>query len=312
MPRSPCSRRLRERLIELRRDEAALDAILAGGRREGRRARGADAGRSLSGGRPQALNRLSRKPDSCASSPIQHVSCYIRRVSTEISNSGCDMMRINKLAAAVLLGVSALGLSACATGLQTKVSRYQAMPAPQGQSFVVVPIEPATTWAGSNSRATRNWLRSRCRRRAMPGRRRSTRRRWSSASAMASTTATPKSSAIPSMAAMAATAAGAIRGYYGRRGYYWGWNDPFWYGGYGGGNIRSYTYYVSELDLDIRRKVDNASLFEGKAKARSRTDELSKLVPSLVDAMFTGFPGSRAKRSRSPSRPTGSRPTLGY
>ena len=109
---------LRERLIELRRDEAALDAILAAGRGEGRCARGADARRGLSGGRPQALKPLSRKPDSYASSPIQHVSCYIAAVPTEISDSGCDMMRINKLAAAVLLGVSALGLSACATGLQ--------------------------------------------------------------------------------------------------------------------------------------------------------------------------------------------------
>src|SRR5262249_20120945 len=52
-------------------------------------------------------------------------------------------MRINKLAVAVLIGVSALGLSACATGLQTRVSRYQAMPAPQGQSFVVVPVNAA-------------------------------------------------------------------------------------------------------------------------------------------------------------------------
>ena len=80
---------------------------------------------------------------------------------------------------------------------------------------------------------------------------------------------------------------------YGRgfgHGYSWGWNDPFWGAPYGGG-IRSYTYYVSELELDIRRKVDNASLFEGKAKARSRTDELARVVPSLVDAMFTGFPG---------------------
>src|SRR5262245_16126860 len=52
-------------------------------------------------------------------------------------------MRINKFAAAALLGISALGLSACATGLRTQVSRYQAMPAPQGQSFVVVPSNPA-------------------------------------------------------------------------------------------------------------------------------------------------------------------------
>ena len=52
-------------------------------------------------------------------------------------------MRINKLALSVMLGISALGLSACATGLRTQVSRYQAMPAPQGQSFVVVPQNPA-------------------------------------------------------------------------------------------------------------------------------------------------------------------------
>ena len=52
-------------------------------------------------------------------------------------------MRINKFAAAALLGISALGLSACATGLRTQVSRYQAMPAPQGQSFFVVPANAA-------------------------------------------------------------------------------------------------------------------------------------------------------------------------
>ena len=51
------------------------------------------------------------------------------------------MMRITKFAAAILLGASALGLSACATGFPAKVSRFQAMPAPQGQSFVVVPLD---------------------------------------------------------------------------------------------------------------------------------------------------------------------------
>ena len=30
-----------------------------------------------------------------------------------------------------------LALSACATGLPTKVTRFQLMPAPQGQSFVI-------------------------------------------------------------------------------------------------------------------------------------------------------------------------------
>jgi hypothetical protein len=78
--------------------------------------------------------------------------------------------------------------------------------------------------------------------------------------------------------------------FYGHRSYYWGWADPFWYGY--DDSIRTYTYYITELDIDIRRKVDNASLFEGNAKARSRTDELARTVPSLVEAMFTGFPGN--------------------
>jgi hypothetical protein len=199
------------------------------------------------------------------------------------------MMRINKLAAAILIGISALGLSACATGLQTKVSRYQAMPAPQGQSFVVVPMNPDDMGGLEFSRY---------------------------AELVAQQMQTQGYARAPSIneATMVVRVGygvddghteivsdpfyGGYGGWgYGRygggwgRGYYWGWNDPFWYAPYGGGSIRSYTYYLSELDVDIRRKVDNASLFEGKAKARSRTDELARLIPSLVDAMFTGFPG---------------------
>ena len=55
--------------------------------------------------------------------------------------------------------------------------------------------------------------------------------------------------------------------------------------------MSSYTEYKSQLDLDIRRKADNAALFEGKAQARSTNDNLGTLVPNLIEAMFTGFPG---------------------
>ena len=60
--------------------------------------------------------------------------------------------------------------------------------------------------------------------------------------------------------------------------------------------IRAYTVYKSDLDLNIVRRVDNAPLFEGRAQARSQTDELGVLVPNLIEAMFTGFPGRRARR----------------
>ncbi len=44
--------------------------------------------------------------------------------------------------------------------------------------------------------------------------------------------------------------------------------------------------------MDIRRTGDGQKLFEGTARARSRTDDLQVLVPNLVEAMFTGFPGN--------------------
>src|SRR3712207_1300957 len=38
--------------------------------------------------------------------------------------------------------VALLGLNACAMGLPTQVSRFQAMPAPQGQTFIIQPADP--------------------------------------------------------------------------------------------------------------------------------------------------------------------------
>ena len=198
-------------------------------------------------------------------------------------------MRINKLAAAALLGISALGLSACATGLRTQVSRYQAMPAPQGQSFVIVPQNPADMGGLEFSR----YAEIVAQRMEAQG--------YARAPAVNQATMVVQvgygvGDAQTEIVSYPSFGYGHGYGwgypfYYGRHSYLWGWNDPFWYGGYSS-DIRSYTYYVTELDIDIRRKVDNASLFEGKAKARSRTDDLARTVPSLVEAMFTGFPGN--------------------
>jgi len=81
-------------------------------------------------------------------------------------------------------------------------------------------------------------------------------------------------------------------GFRGRgRGFAYGWADPFWYQPLGYPEVRSYTYFVSHLDMDIRRAADGRMLFEGHARARSIDDKLSYIVPNLVEAMFTGFPG---------------------
>jgi hypothetical protein len=73
-----------------------------------------------------------------------------------------------------------------------------------------------------------------------------------------------------------------------------GFNDPF----FGGPNVRSYTIYTSGVDMKIDRRVDGQRLFEGKAEAVSRSNRLPRLVPNLVDAMFTGFPGNSGETLR--------------
>lgn len=90
-------------------------------------------------------------------------------------------------------------------------------------------------------------------------------------------------------------------GYYGRHRYLYGFHDPFLFGGHGfsGYNgVRSFTVYTTELDLKIDRAVDGQRLFEGTAEAMSRSKNLTYLVPNLVEAMFTDFPGNSGERVR--------------
>lgn len=82
------------------------------------------------------------------------------------------------------------------------------------------------------------------------------------------------------------------------RGYAFGFYDPFLGGGLGGPDVRSYTIYTSEIDVKIDRAADGKRLFEGKAEAVSRSNRLPNLVPNLVDAIFTDFPGNSGEAVR--------------
>ena len=81
----------------------------------------------------------------------------------------------------------------------------------------------------------------------------------------------------------------------------YGWHDPFFSGF--GRDIDSYTIYTSGIEM----KIDNANtgerLFEGKAQAVSTTDRLQYLVPNLVEAMFTDFPGNSGETVRISIKP---------
>lgn len=92
------------------------------------------------------------------------------------------------------------------------------------------------------------------------------------------------------------------RGFYGRG--YSGFYDPFWGGGFGYGlgfgapEVYSYTQYTAHLDLSIRRTSSNEPVFEGHAIANSGTNNLTRLVPGLVQGMFTDFPGRSGETVR--------------
>ena len=81
--------------------------------------------------------------------------------------------------------------------------------------------------------------------------------------------------------------------YYGSR---WGYGfyDPW----FGGPEVRSYTVYTSGIDMKIDRAATGERLFEGKAQAVSTSNRLQYLVPNLVEAMFTDFPGNSGETLR--------------
>jgi hypothetical protein len=209
-------------------------------------------------------------------------------------------MRILKTAAAAALALGAFGLSACASTLDTTVSRYQAMPAPQGQTFYVVPgggmaangglefqryagivaqqlqargYAPASDPTGANLIVQFGYDVDRGLTRIVSdpfyGRR---------ADSFYSPFYTPW--------------------YYPRYGFRsafsYGWDDPFWYGR----GIDSYVEYHPQIELHIRAAGTNQPLFDGRAQARSTTNRLDRVVPSLVEAMFAGFPGRSGETVR--------------
>jgi len=218
-------------------------------------------------------------------------------------------MSVAKRLLTLAMPAALLMLGACATGFPAQVSRFQAMPAPQGQSFVIQSADPMDRGGLEFSQYA-----SRVREHLLA-------QGYSEApSAQAASLIVSLDYGVDNGQTQVVSYPSSYGGfgggfgyggygrftgyrpYYSRFGYYgrhrspfyYGWNDPF--GGYDG--VRSYTVYTSYLDMDIKRATDGQSVFEGTAKARSRTDALQALVPNLVEAMFVNFPGRSGETVR--------------
>jgi Domain of unknown function (DUF4136) len=221
------------------------------------------------------------------------------------------MKTMTRLATATKLLAPALllSLAACATPFRADVSRFQQLPAPQGQSFTIKAANPKNEGGlefGSYAGLVAGEMQRVGYVPAAPG-------------APADLTVTLDYTVDEGKERTVVDrdpfydpwwGYGRYGGFYSRpyvvrtpRGYRYihGWNDPFLFGGagFGGGyDVRSFTVFTSGLDMKIERTGTGERLFEGKAEAKSRSNKLPYLVPNLVEAMFTGFPGNSGETVR--------------
>ena len=205
-------------------------------------------------------------------------------------------MRLHSILAGLALGAASFGLSACAEQLNTTVSRYQAMPAPQGQTFFVVPAGGMANNGGLEFQRYAGLVAQQLEARGFrpasnaQGANMIVQFGYGVDRGQVRYVEEPFNSARYGYGFGPYGYSPFYRSRFGigyGRGWGWGWNDPFWYGG----GVDSYVEYHSQIDVHIRASGTNAPLFDGRAMARAETNRLDVVVPSLVEAMFTGFPG---------------------
>ncbi len=211
-----------------------------------------------------------------------------------------------------------LALGACATPFQANVSRFQAMPAAQGQTYAIRSDNPRLegglefqNYAGLVAQRLNGFGYTRA-----------------SDEKSANLIVTldygvdrgrEKVRSVPGSGfgyggfghyggfGYGGYGGGFGRPYYGfgRRAFMYGFYDPFLFDNYN--DVESYTVYSSQLDMKIAKRGSYERVFEGSAKAMSMDNDLTTLVPNLIEAMFTGFPGNSGETVKITVAPPGKR-----
>lgn len=227
------------------------------------------------------------------------------------------MTKIGRGLKMALVPLALAGLAACASPFRADVSRFESqLPVPAGQTFTVVADDPALAggiefrqyaqlvadhmaalgYAPVNDPGDAQLLvrfdygvdRGRERVRSSPG----FRDPWFS-------------SWYGYQPVIYRTRHGPRVAYVPYRPWGWGWDDSYF-----ARDVYSYTVYTSGIELKIDDAGTGQRLFEGKAQAASTSNRLQYLVPNLVEAMFTGFPGNSGETVRisvAPENQRGSR-----
>ncbi|WP_017666990.1 DUF4136 domain-containing protein [Sandarakinorhabdus sp. AAP62] len=197
---------------------------------------------------------------------------------------------------------TALALSACAAPFEARVARFQQLPPPSGTSFVIEPRDKEN--AGGLEFATyANLVRQKL---IAAGYQEAASADAASLTVQLDYNVSAPREKVQSRPGLGWGGWGPGLGwgpYWGRG---WGWGG--WGGGFGGGwggwgggwnnDVYSVTNYNTVVAMRINRNADKQSVFEGRAETVSNSNNLTRLVPNLVTAMFTNFPGSSGETVR--------------
>jgi hypothetical protein len=207
---------------------------------------------------------------------------------------------------ALPLAAAAL-LSACAPTFEARVARFSALPTPPAKTFYVEPANQA--YVGGLEFATyanlvkKQMLANGFTEVASPG--------SSDVTVLLDYTVGQPQQRIQTRPATNVGWGGGW-GAPGWGGPGWGWH-PYWgpawgagwggawgggWGGWGQQEIYSVTEYTTVMAIKMIRTADKLSLFEGRADTTGRSGNLPAVMPNLVRAMFTQFPGTNGEAVR--------------
>jgi hypothetical protein len=204
------------------------------------------------------------------------------------------------LAPFVVAGVvGGLLLSGCATRLSSDVARFHQMAAPQGETFRIVPLKPELAGSlefGAYAKLVSDKM---------------TAAGFKPAGDAASAQLEVRldydvSDARNRVRTIPGSGFGGRAGFYrsSRFGYWPGFYDPFWGSPFWDEpEIVTTTEYTRSMTLRIARVGAGAGakagdVFEGTVESIGRDGRLPEVMPYLVQAMFTNFPGQSGKTER--------------
>ena len=203
------------------------------------------------------------------------------------------MNLLKKISLIAAPAAAIIALSGCASPFRADVARFQQMPAPQGQSFAVMADDPELSGGLEFSRYA-DLVASEL-----------------SQFGYVRTSDPASANLVVRLDYDVDRGREKIRstgfyhdpffyrpyGFHGRGRFIHGFHDPFLFGPRFA-DIDSYTVYTSDLTMKIDRAADGKRLFEGTAMAQSSSNKLTYLVPNLIEAMFTNFPGQSGETVR--------------